>query len=100
MRREPSGYDMLLSDSARAAVDTTDPDRYVMWVEVRESLLNDPTTDNPLVQLAAPREHLQDELYLVSTSGIWLTYRFLNQLVIGVAAILFRPNFRQFATGP
>lgn len=88
----PSGYDVAYSYDVDPYRDGSDlarlPPRYWLdWVEALESLLNDPTTDNPSVTDASNIPPYQRHELVMVKNQLVIVYRFLNERVIVILSV-------------
>lgn len=93
----PGGYDIAYSAGVDPDRDGSDISRlparhWFDWVEAREALLKNPTTDNPSVTDAShiPPYHIHDHVMIKNQLAI--VYRFLNFKVIEILSVDVRPS--------
>ena len=94
--RQPGGYDVTYAPGVDPERDGSDVSRLPLqhlldWQEALQSLLDDPTPDNPYVTDASniPPYHLHE--HVMVWNQLVIVYHFLNQLVIEILSVDVRP---------
>ncbi len=93
IERPPRGYDLYYSNRARHALRHDLGMRQLLDLQEEiESLLNDPTEENPYVTGAFGTHGYQRYDYVMVWGELTVTYQFVNALVVRVLNIRVLPR--------